>query len=159
MADWEACQKNTPERNRQMVFEKMRSGFHVGALAFDGSTAVAWISVGPVTENFWTWKRVAALGERAADVAGITCLNIAEGHRGSGIQGKVIAALKEYGRQLAWKTIEAYPFDASAIKRHGDGVLWPGTTRAFEEAGFVRLGAHWLSQPEFERSMFGCDIS
>ncbi len=158
MADWEACQQKTPEFNRQMVWEKVRSGFHVGVLAYDGSTAVAWISVGPIIENYWTWKRVAALGERAADVAGITCLNIADGHRGAGVQGKVIAALKDYGKQTNWKTIEAYPFDTSAVARHGDGVLWPGTTRAFEQAGFVRLGAHWLCQAEFERSIFGVDI-
>lgn len=33
LEEWEKCKKETPEVNRQIVVEKMRSGFHVGVLA------------------------------------------------------------------------------------------------------------------------------
>src|SRR4051812_37311810 len=73
MADWEKAKKETPELNRQIVFEKMRSGFHVGILAYQDQDLLAWISVGPLTDFNWTWKRSVQVGEAAKSIAGITC--------------------------------------------------------------------------------------
>ena len=92
MTDWEKCQKETPEKNRQLIFEKMRSGFHVGVLAYQGNDLLAWLSVGPLIEYYWTWKRVVQVGEDAKSIAGITCFTIASDFRGQGLQAKILEA-------------------------------------------------------------------
>lgn len=158
MEDWATCQKETPERNRQIVFEKMRSGFHVGVLAYQGEKLLAWLSVGPLTDFYWTWKRIAQVGEDARSIAGITCFTIAPEFRGQGMQAKILEALKDYGHTQGWTAIEGYPFDASAIERHTDQVIWPGLPKGFADAGFQRIEAHWLSNPEAERSIYRAEL-
>lgn len=158
MKDWETCQRETPEKNRQIIYEKMRSGFHVGILAYKEDELIAWLSVGPLNEFFWTWKRVVQVGEEAKSIAGITCFTIAENSRGQGLQSEILSALKEYGKKQGWLFIEGYPFDASAIEKHKQDVIWPGLTRGFEKAGFKRVAPHWLSSPDAERSIYRLEL-
>ncbi len=138
MTDWEKCQRETPEINRSIVYEKVRSHFHVGVLAYDGSELVAWASVGPLIDFHWTWRRVGAIGNRANTTAGIVCFAIAESQRNKGRQRDILEALKPYGRKQGWTTIEGYPFEASAIEKHKDKVVWPGLTKGFIDAGFQK---------------------
>lgn len=159
MEDWEKCQKETPERNRQIVYEKMRSGFHVGVLAYYDDKLLAWLSVGPLTDFYWTWKRTAHVGEEARSVAGITCFTVVPEFRGQGMQARILEALKEYGRSQGWTAIEGYPFDASALEKHRDEVIWPGVTKGFAESGFQRVTEHWLNHPEAERSIYRYDLT
>ncbi len=154
MADSQRQQKEAPEINRNIVFEKMRAGFHVGVLAYKEAQLLAWISVGPLTDFYWTWKRVAQVGPAAKDIAGIVCITVAPEFRGKGLQAALLQALVEHGRAQGWTAIEGYPFDASAVEKHQDEVLWPGLTKGYETAGFNRTEAHWLSNPSAERSIF-----
>lgn len=158
VADWEKCRKETPDLGRQIIFEKMRSGFHVGVLAYQGTTLAAWVSIGPLVDFHWTWKRVVQVGEKAAKVAGITCFTIAPKFRGQGLQSEILEALKVYGVEQGWEAIEGYPFDASAVKKHQQDVLWCGLTNGFSKAGFVRVASHWLSTPDAERSIYRVEI-
>ncbi|MBS1910847.1 MAG: hypothetical protein JST22_02560 [Bacteroidetes bacterium] len=159
MADWIQCQKETPERNRAIVYEKMRSGFHVGVLAYLENKLVAWISVGPLTDYYWTWKRVAQVGADAKTIAGITCFTIVPEFRGQGMQARILEALKEYGRTHGWAAIEGYPFDESAVEKYASEVIWPGMANGYAAAGFTRLEEHWLSNPEAERSVYRCELA
>lgn len=159
MADWETCKKETPERNRQIVLEKVRAGFHVGVLAYQGDELLAWLSVGPLTDFYWTWKRIGQVGDEAKSVAGIVCFTVAPKFRGQGMQSKILEALKEYGRSQGWAAIEAYPFDASAIEKYTDQVIWPGLPKGFTDAGFSRIKEHWLSNPEAERSIYRVELT
>jgi len=154
MADWEKCKKETPEYNRNIVFEKVRSGFHAGVLAYEGSELLAWISVGPVTDFYWTWLRTALLGDSAKTTAGILCVAIEKKFRRQGLQVKLLGALKVYGKAAGWTSLEGYPFDPSALEKHGAELAWPGLAPAFEKAGFKRTGVHWLSNPQAERSIY-----
>lgn len=154
MADWEKCKKETPEINRSIVFEKVRSKFHVGVLAYDGENLVAWVSVGPLIDFYWTWRRAGVLQGDAKETAGIVCFTVAPEYRNRGVQKIVLEALKDYGRQQKWKAIEAYPFDKSAIEKHKSDVVWPGMEKGYVEAGFTRVGPHWLSSNEAERSIY-----
>ncbi len=150
--------REAPERNRDTVRQRVRDGFHVGALAYREAALVAWVSVGPLVDFHWTWPRVAALGESARATAGILCFAVAKNERGRGVQRDMLKALVPYARTQGWTAIEGYPFDASAIDKHGADVAWPGLTAAFAGAGFSRVGAHWLSRPEAERSVFRLDL-
>lgn len=134
--------------------QRVESGFHVGVLAYAGEELLGWVSISPVAEVYWAWRRVPTLGEKARHVACITCIALAPTARGKGYQATILKAICEYGRSLGWKSIEGYPFDAEAVKNHGADVHWPGLIKGFVEAGFQRVGPHWLNSPETPRSIY-----
>jgi GNAT superfamily N-acetyltransferase len=155
MDAWHQAQREAPDDNRAMVLQKVKAGFHVGALVYADGRPVAWVAVGALPEFYWTWRRVARLGEAAArETAGILCLAVAADQQGKGWQARILEALKAYGREQGWRTLEGYPFDDVAVAKHGKDLAWPGFATVFERCGFERVDAHWLSQPGFERSIF-----
>lgn len=154
LKEWEDRQASEPLRNRDTVLNKVDSGFHVGVLAYQGDELLAWISVGPLPEYYWTWKRVAALGEEARLIAGITCITIAEKYRGQALQPELLRALNSYGKTQGWAAIEGYPFDESAYLKHGKTLAWPGNPKGFAKAGYERIEAHWMNNAGYERSIF-----
>ena len=160
MEDWLNQCKTTPEKNRDCVSERMRSGFHVGALVYDPSSpeAIGWISIAPITEFHWTWRRVAARGEDSKNVAGITCFTIDPKHRKTGLSKGILNSLQRYAAEQGWAEIEAYPFDDSAVEKHGEKVYWPGLKSAYVEAGFTRTGDHWIQHPDWARSIYGWKV-
>lgn len=159
MEDWDARKKDAPELNRQTVLEKVKSNFHVGALAYKGDELLAWISVGPLIDTYWFWKRSIQVGEGAKTTAGITCFTLAPAMRGQGLQAEILKELVKYGKEQGWTSIEAYPFEKSAIEKHGPSVLWPGLIKGYLQAGFQKIGPHWLSHPEWERSLLKFDLN
>ena len=103
---WKALEKNEPAKNRQTTLEKVRTGFHVGVLAYEGEACIAWISVGPITDFYWTWRRLAQLGEdKAKTTAAILCINIVPSYRGKGYQTKLLKELLLYAAQQGWKVV------------------------------------------------------
>jgi len=159
MDDWKTRQKEAPLLNRETVLDKVRSGFHPGVLVYKGTDLAAWISVGPLTDFYWTWKRLIQVGESAAKTtAGITCIAIAEKFRGQGLLPQILSSLKDYGKIQGWTRIEGYPFEESAFKKQGKNVAWPGHVRGFESAGFQKLGAHWLNHPDWERAIYETEL-
>lgn len=136
----------------------MKSNFHVGVLAYMGNELLAWVSVGPLTDTYWFWKRAIQVGEIAKTTAGITCFTLAPAMRGKGLQAEILKELIRYGKEQGWTSIEAYPFEKSAVEKHGAGVLWPGLAKGYLEAGFQNVGPHWLSQPEWERSLLKFEL-
>lgn len=159
MQEWDTRKNENPMLNRQIVLDKVKTGYHVGALAYDKNELLAWISVGPIIDYYWTWKRVARLGEESKNTVGITCLTLAPKSRGKGLQAEILNELKIYGKEKGWKVIEGYPFDQVALDKHRENVLWPGLTKGFENAGFTKEGPHWLSGPGWERSIYKFSIS
>lgn len=156
--EWKERERTRPLENRELIRQMVSFGFHVGALAYRGGELLAWLSVGPLPETYWTWKRVAQVGLEAHLVAGITCITIAPELRGQRLQGSVLRALSEHGRAQGWRAIEGYPFDASAFAKHGKAVSWPGRVEGFVEAGYERVGAHWLDHPDSARSIYRVEL-
>ena len=154
MSEWDQRKKQNPMLNRQIVLDKVLTGYHVGVLAYQNDKLLAWISIGPLVDFYWSWKRVLKLGEDAAMIAGIMCFTLSPEFRGKGLQVEILEALKIYAKDKGWHSIEAYPFDQSALEKHQSAVLWPGLTRGYEAAGFKKLGPHWLNNPEAERSLY-----
>ncbi len=155
---WNRQCKTDLDLNRETVRSKMKAGFHIGALAYQANELAGWISLAPIPEFFWTWKRVAELGEGSATVAGIVCVTVDPATRGKGTQAEILEAAKGYARERQWTALEGYPFDDTAIERHGKSLHWPGRTLAYEKAGFQRVAPHWLSQPGYERSIFRFEL-
>jgi len=158
MQEWDTRKKENPQLNRQIVLDKVKTGFHVGALVYSENDLLAWISVGPLIEYYWTWKRTTQLGEVSKSIAGVTCFTVAPKFRGQGLQSQILEKLKSYGKDKGWTAIEGYPFDPSALEKHKEHVLWPGLPKGFEEAGFIKIGPHWLNNSEAERSIYKVDL-
>lgn len=160
MDHYHAFKAEHPERLREAVVTRVRSGFHVGALAYEQGNLLAWISVAPLNEVFWCWRRMAALGsEKAAKAAAITCLTLVSDQRGKNRQKDVALALINYGRSHGWERIEAYPFD-QAVACNNPKLAWPGLERPYANAGFRKADPHWLSQdPDFTRWIYVADLT
>jgi len=156
--EWHEREHTAPEKNRDCMRQRVDSNFHVGVLAYEGDRLLAWISVSPVAEVYWAWRRTAMLGPEAKTVACITCITIATAARGQGLQGKLLRSLLEYGKAQGWTAIEGYPFDEEAVVRHKTDLHWPGLVRGFVEAGFEHAGSHWLSQTDCARSIYRKNI-
>ncbi len=159
MEEWQRRQKEDPLKNRDIVRSRMHSGFHVGTLAYKEGELLAWISVSPLPEYYWTWRRTLRVGEQAPKVAGIACINIVPRWRGQGYQIHLLKQLKSYAGRKGWTMLEGYPFDEAAHKRHGDQVAWPGYPEAFLKAGFEKTEPHWLSSEEYPRSIYRFRVS
>ena len=158
-ADYDAMKAEGPEKLRRIMRGKVEAGFHVGALAYQGDALVAWISVGPLPEVYWCWRRVAALGaEEASKTAGITCVTLAPSARGRGAQAPLASALVGYGRARGWAAIEAYPFDESLVRKDPK-LAWPGFEKPYLQAGFTKREPHWLSRPGAERWIYRATTS
>jgi GNAT superfamily N-acetyltransferase len=158
MDEYHEVQRDRPERLRECVLDRMRSRFHVGVIAYRAGTPCAWVSVGPLIDFFWAWRRVAQLGAVAKTTAGIVCFTVAPALRGQGMQERVLSALVDYGRRRGWTAVEAYPFADEAIAKHGETLKWAGLAKGYENAGFQRVGEHWLSQPDFPRHLYALPL-
>lgn len=161
LEEWEKRQKEEPLKNRDMVKAKMHGGFHVGVLVYEENNQnkklIGWVSLGPLTDFNWTMKRALNLGtknEDAQKIAGILCFNLAPDYRGKGYQETILKELITYAKNQGWNTLEGYPFDPEAREKHAEKIAWPGYPESFVGAGFIRHEAHWLSQKDWERSIF-----
>lgn len=152
--EWERQKKEAPLANRDLVLAKVKAGAHVGLLVYREGEVAGWVAVGPVSEFVWTVPRAAAAGGGGKSVAGIVCIAIARPLRGQGLLGRILALLPDYGRDRGWSSIEAYPFDETALAAHPGALGWPGYVGAYRKAGFTRQGPHWSPTPGFERSIY-----
>lgn len=138
--------KQQPESLCSFMRQRIDAGFVPGVLAYDDEALVAWVSIARLNTVQWAWKRVAALGEIAGNIAAITCFTLAESARKQGYQRRVAVELLAYGRSEGWSAIEAYPFDDAVFAAHPEA-SWSGFERPYLDAGFARTEAHWLSRP------------
>ena len=137
----------------------MRSRFHLGALVYREQEVVAWLSVGPMPEFYWAWRRIAQVGEAAKTIAVIPCLTRKTELRNEISEASILQLLPAYGQMQGWSAIEGYPFDRETLDRLGEAVTWPGTPEDFETAGFKRVGAHWLNSKEYARSIYRLELT
>ncbi|MFA6238559.1 MAG: hypothetical protein WC635_14590 [Bacteriovorax sp.] len=154
MDEWDKRKAENPELNKSCVLDKVRSKFHLGVLVYREKKLVAWVSVGPLIDFYWAWKRVVQVGEDAKNIAGITCITRKTDVRDSLPESNILEALKIYGKERGWTSIEGYPFDRSALDKHGKALTWAGFPEDFESANFQRTGEHWLSSAEATRSVY-----
>lgn len=158
LEEWDQRKANEPEKNKACVLEKIRARFHLGVLAYQGDELVAWISVGPVTDFHWAWRRIPQIGESAKSVAAIPCITRKSDLRNRVSEASLLEALKAYGKDQGWTAIEGYPFNQETIDRLGDAVTWPGYPKDFSEAGYQRVGDHWLNSQEYGRSIYRVEL-
>jgi GNAT superfamily N-acetyltransferase len=125
------------EANRAWFRELVRAGPPPGLLAYRDGAPAAWVCVAPRA-------RLARLARSrhfkpldAKPVWSVACFVTAKAHRRRGLMRPLIAAAVARARAAGAPAVEAYPFDREP--RTGSGDIYPGTLRAFLDAGFTEV--------------------
>jgi len=137
--DWSNARHKNKARFRRLVAD----GPPPGLLAFDGNTAVGWVTLGP-RENYPALERSRFLKPVDDEsVWSMPCFYIKSGHRGRGVMRALVAAAADYAAKAGGRIIEAYPVDTE--KRISAGSAYTGVASSFRRAGFktvARRAAH-----------------
>jgi len=124
----------TAERNRELKERLVREGRAHAALVFDGEAAVAWCEYGSCAElpNIYHRKQYDAEADLYPDYR-ITCLFVDRRHRRHGVSVVALHGALDLIAQAGGGVVEGYPHDTQGKKQ---SVLYNGTRRMFEDAGF-----------------------
>jgi GNAT superfamily N-acetyltransferase len=117
--------------SRKQIVGRIRDGVPVGLLAYEGETAVGWVSVAPRD----TFRLKGAPAEPDEVVWSISCFFVPRDRRRQGLSRELIAGAVSYARAKGATVVEAYPVDPdSPSYRH------MGFVPVFAAAGFDDLG-------------------
>ena len=123
--------------NRTWFRDLVRAGPPPGLVARRDGAPAAWVCVAPRA-------RLARLARSrnfkpldARPVWSVTCFVTAKAHRRRGLMRELIAAAVAHARAGGAPAVEAYPYDRQPGAGSGD--LYPGTLRAFLDAGFAEV--------------------
>ncbi len=118
------------------VAETADEGRAPGLVAYDGTEAVGWISIGPREdyERLAHSKVLAPLDDKP--VWSIVCFVVGRQSRGRGVARALLDAGVDYARDHGATTLEAYPVDIPAGERIPAGDAFRGTLAMFERAAF-----------------------
>jgi GNAT superfamily N-acetyltransferase len=125
------------EANRAWFRGLVRAGPPPGLLAYRNGGPAAWVCVAPRARL----KRLARSRSfkplDAWPVWSAACFVTAKAHRRRGLMRELVAAAVGHARAAGAPLLEAYPFDRQPGTGSGD--LYPGTLRAFLDAGFAEM--------------------
>jgi GNAT superfamily N-acetyltransferase len=124
--------------NLAELCELVHGGREPGLLAYDGDTAVGWVSVGP-REDFLPRLTVSrdlkpAPGE---GVWSVLCFWVKAGHRRQGLAGELLRAAVGYAREHGAAAVEGAPVEPGG--RISSNSVYTGTTTMFAAAGFAEI--------------------
>ena len=106
-----------------------------GTIVFCGSDPVGWCQYGPKDE-LPRIDRKRGYRQTSPHAWRVTCLFVAQGHRRSGLATFAVNESVRAMKKAGVRAVEAYPVEG----RRSATLLWSGTPRLFEEAGFSRAG-------------------
>ena len=105
-----------------------------GLLAYRGTEAVGWISVGPRLDSHRIARSRATLPVDDERVWVIPCITVRREARGQGVAVGLIRAAVDYAKKHRAPAVEAYP--RADRKRVNDEWAFYGTEALFRKAGF-----------------------
>ena len=148
--DWT---NSTAEENRAVLETAARENAAddraPGLIAYDGTHAVGWVSVGPREdyERLAFSKVLAPIDD--TPVWSIVCFVVGRRSRGSGIASALLAAAIDYARAHGATVLEAYPVEIASGSRVPSANVYHGTLSMFERAGFtvVERRQHHAASP------------
>lgn len=135
--DWS---NSTPAENRGVmeaaVAANAAEGRAPGLVAYDGSEAVGWTSIGPRED----YERLAYSTVLApvddTPVWSIVCFVVGRRSRGRGVAAALLDAAITYARDHGATVLEAYPVEVPEGARIPSANVYHGTLSMFERAGF-----------------------
>lgn len=133
---WEGWGERGAEQNAALREELFARGERDGYLAFHGDEPVGWCQVAPRDHLPGVVHDFGASGE--PDVWAVSCFFVAPPFRGRGVaRALLVHALEELTARGA-RALEAFPRSDGAT---GEGEVWTGPPRLFEDLGFVERTA------------------
>ncbi len=122
------------ERNRKAKRSLVKEGHAHGTIVYCGRDPVGWCQFGPKEELSRIDHRK-GYAPTSEDVWRITCFFISRYHRKMGFAELAVKESVKAMKELGIKNIEAYPVEG----RLSASLLWSGTPKLFEGAGFSRV--------------------
>ena len=118
------------------VVDDAAEGRAPGLVAYEGDTAVGWISIGPREdyERLAHSKVLAPLDD--TPVWSIVCFVVGRRSRGRGVARALLEAGIAYARDHGATMLEAYPAEIPDGERFPSANVYRGTVAMFERAGF-----------------------
>ena len=130
---------STPESNRQVLADAVRTTAREhrapGLVAYRGSEAVGWVSLGPREDYDRIQHSVVLAPIDDKPVWSIVCFVVGRKARGQGVGHALLDAAIAYARQHGATLLEAYPAETGG-KRIPSASAFRGTVSMFERAGF-----------------------
>jgi GNAT superfamily N-acetyltransferase len=130
---------STPESNRQVLADAVRTTAREhrapGLVAYRGSEAVGWVSLGPREDYDRIQHSVVLAPLDDKPVWSIICFVVGKSARGQGVAHALLDAAIAYARQHGATLLEAYPAETGG-KRIPSAAAYRGTVSMFERAGF-----------------------
>jgi len=130
---------STPESNRQVLADAVRTTAREhrapGLVAYRGSEAVGWVSLGPREDYDRIQHSVVLAPLDDKPVWSIVCFVVGRKARGQGVGHALLDAAIAYARQHGATLLEAYPAETGG-KRIPSASAFRGTVSMFERAGF-----------------------
>ena len=122
--------------NRSLKQRLVEEGRAHAALVMDGDEAVAWAQFGPPGElpNIYHRKEYEEAGDPAPDFR-ITCMFVDKRYRRRQVLRVALRGALDLIAAAGGGVVEGYPHDTSDGRKVS--VLYDGTRRLFEEAGFT----------------------
>jgi hypothetical protein len=122
--------------NRSLKQRLVEEGRAHAALVMDGDEAVAWAQFGPPEElpNIYHRKEYEEAGDPAPDFR-ITCMFVDKRYRRRQVLRVALRGALDLIAAAGGGVVEGYPHDTSDGRKVS--VLYDGTRRLFEEAGFT----------------------
>jgi GNAT superfamily N-acetyltransferase len=121
--------------NKRQLCELVESGVVPGLVGYVDGAAAGWISLGP-REDYAKLRRSRIMKPvDDEDVWSIVCTYVAKGHRGRGVQHRLLSAAIDYARGQGVGLLEAYPVDKP--ERSHDDFMFFGSRSLYERAGFT----------------------
>ncbi len=134
------------EGNRLALKALVDTGHPPGLLAYDGSEAVAWVSVGPRNEFVRLSTSRVLKPVDAAPVWSIVCLFVRQDHRRQGLTLQLVQGAVAWAASQGARIVEAYPLDV-ASERYPEAFAEMGFMSTFVEAGFSEVTRNSPSRP------------
>ncbi len=122
--------------NRSLKQRLVEEGRAHAALVMDGDEAVAWAQYGSPDElpNIYHRKEYDLAGDALPDFR-VTCLFVDKRYRRGGVTELALRGALDLIAAAGGGVVEGYPHDTSDGRKVS--VLYDGTRRLFEEAGFT----------------------
>lgn len=118
--------------------EGVATGHAPGLVAYEGGTAVGWVSLGPRDDYArLAYSKVLAPVDEIP-VWSIVCFVVSRRARGRGIARRLLDGAIAYAREHGATMLEAYPVDTGR-GRTADANVFRGTLSMFERAGFTEV--------------------
>lgn len=117
-----------------------------GLLAFDGSEAVAWMSIAPRAAFVRLEKSRVLAPVDAAPVWSISCFLIKRSHRRTGLAVSLLEAAKALVADHGGAILEGYPVEPRKDP-YPSAYAWTGIAESFRRAGFSEVARRSETRP------------